>query len=184
MENENEVRLPEKDLHWRIWEETKKTWRIAFPAILFKVTAFGMVVVTQSFVGHIGRVDLAAYALIQTVLLFANGVLVSSSSVLMPFYFKLGHLHLFNFFLVHSFNFIFSYTVGTVILKPELDKTSYVRVENALHLKISTIVEFVLLFYSHFDCKSNWGLEFMFLRCKIEWIWRDEKGIRDVLISL
>lgn len=119
MDNENEVRLPEKDLHWRIWQETKKTWRIAFPAILFKVTAFGMVIVTQSFVGHIGRVDLAAYALIQTILLFANGVLVSSSSVLIPFYFKLGHFHLFNFFFGSFFQFYFSYAVGSIILKPE-----------------------------------------------------------------
>ena len=55
MDNNNEVRPLENDLKGRIWEETKKTCKIAFPTI-FKVTSFGMVVVTQSFVGHIGRV--------------------------------------------------------------------------------------------------------------------------------
>lgn len=63
----------------RIWVESKKLWRISFPSVLFRVTSFGMLVVSQSFIGEISAVDLAAYALMQTILVrFANGVMVSS----------------------------------------------------------------------------------------------------------
>ena len=91
MNNNNEERLPNSEegknaLKWRIWAESKKTLRVAFPAMLFRVFSFGMVVVTQSFVGHIGEIELAAYALTQTILvLFVNGILVSSSFELIPF---------------------------------------------------------------------------------------------------
>ena len=67
------------DLEGSIWTETKMLWRIAFPSMIFRVTTYGLMLVTLSFVGHINQVDLAAYALIQTILvLFVNGILVSS----------------------------------------------------------------------------------------------------------
>lgn len=67
------------DLKRRIWEESKKTWKIAFPTIIARVTTFGTLVVTQSFVGHITEFDLTAYALSQTVLIrLAYGILVCS----------------------------------------------------------------------------------------------------------
>lgn len=97
MDDNNEERFPSSEegknsLKWRIWAESKKTLRIAFPTILFRVSSFGMVVVTQSFVGGIGEIELAAYALIQTILvLFVNGILVSSSFLLISFY-LLHHL--------------------------------------------------------------------------------------------
>lgn len=66
-----------RNLLRKIWVETKKTWRVAFPAMLARVTQFGMFVVTQAFIGHLGEVDLAAYALIQIITVrFANGILV------------------------------------------------------------------------------------------------------------
>jgi MATE family multidrug resistance protein len=37
----------QSDLKQRIWVELKLLWRIAFPSILARVTAFGMIVVTQ-----------------------------------------------------------------------------------------------------------------------------------------
>ncbi|XAR48338.1 hypothetical protein NMG60_11031123 [Bertholletia excelsa] len=65
----------------RIWTETKKIWRIAFPAILGRMTSFGLIIVTQSFIGHISALDLAAYALVQTFTVrFCNGVLLGMSS--------------------------------------------------------------------------------------------------------
>ncbi|XP_002267831.1 protein DETOXIFICATION 24 [Vitis vinifera] len=65
----------------RIWVESKKLWRISFPSVLFRVTSFGMLVVSQSFIGEISAVDLAAYALMQTILVrFANGVMLGLSS--------------------------------------------------------------------------------------------------------
>ncbi|KAA8516292.1 hypothetical protein F0562_016585 [Nyssa sinensis] len=65
----------------RLWEETKKIWRVAFPGVLARVTSFGMLVVTQSFIGHISELNLAAYALVQTLIVrFINGILIGMSS--------------------------------------------------------------------------------------------------------
>lgn len=72
--NEEEVR----DLKQRIFEESTKIWKVAFPGILSRVASFGSIVVTQSFIGHIGELELAGYALVQTLSVrFINGTLVS-----------------------------------------------------------------------------------------------------------
>lgn len=71
----------EGDLKLRIWEESKKIWRVALPGILSRVAAFGTIVVTQSFVGHLSQLDLAGYALVQTLSVrFVNGILLGMSS--------------------------------------------------------------------------------------------------------
>ncbi|XP_073156213.1 protein DETOXIFICATION 25-like [Henckelia pumila] len=71
----------ECDLKGRICQESKKIWRVALPGVISRVSAFGTVVVTQSFVGHISSVDLAGYALVQSLLLrFVNGILIGMSS--------------------------------------------------------------------------------------------------------
>lgn len=65
------------DLKERIWTESKKLWRVAFPAMLTRVSQYGMFVITQGFIGHLGKVELAAYALIQIIAVrFSNGILV------------------------------------------------------------------------------------------------------------
>ncbi|XXG50835.1 hypothetical protein AAC387_Pa02g4753 [Persea americana] len=67
----------EEDLKRRVLAELKILWRIAFPAILTRICSFGLIVVTQSFMGHISEVDLSAFALVQTLLLrFANGIML------------------------------------------------------------------------------------------------------------
>ena len=67
------------NLKGRIWDESKKMWRVAFPAILTRVTSYGMLVVTQSFVGHISQLDLSGYALTLNVIIrFVNGIVVST----------------------------------------------------------------------------------------------------------
>ncbi|KAM7279572.1 hypothetical protein ACFE04_006706 [Oxalis oulophora] len=69
------------DLKKRIWDESKITWRIAFPGVISRVTSFGTIVITQLFLGHIDEVDLAAYALVQTLFYrFINGILIGMSS--------------------------------------------------------------------------------------------------------
>ncbi|XP_076926447.1 protein DETOXIFICATION 24-like [Bidens hawaiensis] len=69
------------DLKRRIWDESKKIWRVALPSIIARVTSFGTLVVTQSFIGHISDIDLAGYALVQTLAIrFINGLLVGMSS--------------------------------------------------------------------------------------------------------
>ncbi|GAB4834952.1 hypothetical protein Ancab_033219 [Ancistrocladus abbreviatus] len=69
------------DLKTRIWTESKKMWAIAFPAMVCRVTTYGAYVVSQACFGHISEVDLAAYALVQTILVrLANGILLGMAS--------------------------------------------------------------------------------------------------------
>ncbi|KAK3014300.1 hypothetical protein RJ639_008871 [Escallonia herrerae] len=69
------------NLKERVWEESKKIWRVALPGVLSRVSSFGTIVVTQSFVGHISDLDLAGYALVQTISVrFVNGILLGMSS--------------------------------------------------------------------------------------------------------
>ncbi|XP_011069992.1 protein DETOXIFICATION 24-like [Sesamum indicum] len=69
------------DLKGRIWEESKKIWRVALPGVIARVASFGTIVVTQSFVGHISSLDLAAYALVQTISeRFVDGIVIGMSS--------------------------------------------------------------------------------------------------------
>ncbi|KAL6525556.1 hypothetical protein OROHE_015863 [Orobanche hederae] len=69
------------DLKGRVCEESKKIWRVALPSVISRVTSFGCVIITQSFVGHISSIDLAGYALVQTLgVRFVNGVLIGMSS--------------------------------------------------------------------------------------------------------
>lgn len=69
--------IEEGDLKRRILVELKILWRIAFPAVLTRICTFGLIIVTQSFMGHISEVDLSAFALAQTILMrFCNGILV------------------------------------------------------------------------------------------------------------
>ncbi|MED6108382.1 Protein DETOXIFICATION 21 [Stylosanthes scabra] len=59
----------------RAWKESKTLWVVAGPAIITRFSTYGITVVTQSFIGHIGSTQLAAYALVFTLLLkFANGM--------------------------------------------------------------------------------------------------------------
>lgn len=76
-------------LKTRIWRETKLIWRIAFPAIITRVTSFGLIVVTQSFLGHVDAIDLAAYALVQSIILrFFDGILVITKLLLSTYIFE------------------------------------------------------------------------------------------------
>lgn len=77
------VESNERDFKHRVWVESKKFWRVAFPAIVARVTSFGMLVITQSFIGHIGATELSSYALVQTFLVrFINGILFGMASAL------------------------------------------------------------------------------------------------------
>ncbi|GFP82104.1 protein transparent testa 12 [Phtheirospermum japonicum] len=69
------------DLKVRVCEESKRIWRVALPGVISRVTLFGSVIITQSFIGHIASVDLAGYALVQTLWVrFVLGVLSGMSS--------------------------------------------------------------------------------------------------------
>ncbi|XP_074574886.1 protein DETOXIFICATION 21-like [Curcuma longa] len=78
-----EEEAEEEGLRQRIWKENKKMWIVAGPAIFTRFSTFGVSFITQAFIGHVGRVELAAYALVFTVLTrFANGVLLGMASAL------------------------------------------------------------------------------------------------------
>ncbi|PKA49159.1 Protein transparent TESTA 12 [Apostasia shenzhenica] len=73
----------EEKLSRRLWEENRKMWKVAAPGIFTRFSMFGVTVISQAFVGHIGSTELAAYALVSTVLLrFANGILLGMASAL------------------------------------------------------------------------------------------------------
>ncbi|KAF5938029.1 hypothetical protein HYC85_025535 [Camellia sinensis] len=84
-EEEERVRNGGQDetLKEKIWRETKKMWVVAAPAIFTRFSTFGINVISQAFVGHIGPTELAGYALVYTVLFrFANGILLGMASAL------------------------------------------------------------------------------------------------------
>ncbi|XP_020534426.1 protein DETOXIFICATION 21 isoform X2 [Jatropha curcas] len=79
------VRGGEEEVEFKenIWRESKKIWVVAGPAIFTRFSTFGIVIISQAFIGHIGSTELAAYALVFTVLLrFANGILLGMASAL------------------------------------------------------------------------------------------------------
>ncbi|RZB47562.1 Protein DETOXIFICATION 21 isoform B [Glycine soja] len=79
-EEEEEEKL---SLVKRVWEESKVMWIVAAPAIFTRFTTFGISVISQAFIGHIGSRELAAYALVFTVIIrFANGILLGMASAL------------------------------------------------------------------------------------------------------
>ncbi|KAL2335145.1 hypothetical protein Fmac_016358 [Flemingia macrophylla] len=73
----------EESLRKRLWKENKTMWVIAGPAIFSRISTFGVTLITQSFVGHIGSTELAAYSIVASVLIrFANGILLGMASAL------------------------------------------------------------------------------------------------------
>ncbi|ESR50524.1 hypothetical protein CICLE_v10031503mg [Citrus x clementina] len=84
----------------------KLTWRIAFPSILSRITSFGQILVTQSFLGHVGEIELASFALVQSIFLrFVNGILLGMSSAtetLCGQAFGAGHYHMMGIYLQRS----------------------------------------------------------------------------------
>ncbi|XP_047331066.1 protein DETOXIFICATION 20-like [Impatiens glandulifera] len=71
----------ELDVKKRVWDETKKIWIVAFPGMLARASNFGMIVITQAVIGHVSALELAAFAMVQSLIVrFVNGVLIGMSS--------------------------------------------------------------------------------------------------------
>ncbi|KAJ9565475.1 hypothetical protein OSB04_001441 [Centaurea solstitialis] len=71
----------EGDLTVRLLDESRKIWRVALPSVISRICAFGTIVVTQSFIGRSSDLDLAGYALVQTLSVrFVMGILLGMSS--------------------------------------------------------------------------------------------------------
>lgn len=75
--------IEREKLRERIWEESKRVWEIATPAILGSVCQFSIDVVTSAFVGHLGEIELAAVSVVQNVLEgFVYGIMLGMGSAL------------------------------------------------------------------------------------------------------
>ncbi|KAM5575532.1 protein DETOXIFICATION 27 [Rosa sericea] len=75
--------LPLKSLPSRVWIETKKLWRIVGPAIVSRLAGYTMTVITQAFAGHLGDNELAAFSIVNNVILgFSFGLLLGMASAL------------------------------------------------------------------------------------------------------
>ncbi|KAL1208406.1 Protein DETOXIFICATION 21 [Cardamine amara subsp. amara] len=75
---EDELGIKEK-----VWIESKKLWVVAAPAIFTRFSTFGVSMISQAFIGHLGPIELAAYSITFTVLLrFSNGILLGMASAL------------------------------------------------------------------------------------------------------
>ncbi|KAG8647985.1 hypothetical protein MANES_09G134800v8, partial [Manihot esculenta] len=107
-----------EELKKRVWEESKKIWRIAFPSMLTKITQFGMLVVTQGFIGHIGEVELAAFALVQIISVrFVQGIVLGMSSAMETLCgqaFGAKQYHMMGIYLQRSW--IINFSTATVLL--------------------------------------------------------------------
>ncbi|KAF5200492.1 Detoxification-like protein [Thalictrum thalictroides] len=80
---EEEEQEKEIKIHRKVLDELKKLWIVAGPAIFTRFSTFGVTIISQAFIGHIGAIELAAFALVQTVLLrFITGILLGMSSAL------------------------------------------------------------------------------------------------------
>ncbi|KAM7516872.1 hypothetical protein LguiA_006455 [Lonicera macranthoides] len=83
-ENEEEEDL---ELKKRVWIETKKLWGVVGPSIFGRVAAYTMNVVTQSFAGHLGDLELASISIANTVVVgFVFGFLVQTNTTTTSYY--------------------------------------------------------------------------------------------------
>ncbi|XP_051150354.1 protein DETOXIFICATION 21-like [Andrographis paniculata] len=81
VENGDEDGEEARSLASKVWSESKKMWIVAGPAILTRVSTFGINVISQAFVGHVGATELAAYSLVVTLITrFANGLTLGAAS--------------------------------------------------------------------------------------------------------
>ncbi|OVA15275.1 Multi antimicrobial extrusion protein [Macleaya cordata] len=72
-----------QNLAKRVWIESKKLWYIAGPAIFSRIASFSMNIITQSFAGHLGNLELASIAIANTVIVgFSFGLMLGMASAL------------------------------------------------------------------------------------------------------
>ncbi|KAJ4979781.1 hypothetical protein NE237_010561 [Protea cynaroides] len=108
----------EDDLKHRIWDELKKLWVIGAPSILARVSSFGIIVVTQAFMGHIGELELASFSLVQTTnMRFVDGILYGLGSVIPTLCgqaFGAGQYHMMGIYLQQSWIILLTVSIFLV----------------------------------------------------------------------
>ncbi|KAJ4979697.1 hypothetical protein NE237_010477 [Protea cynaroides] len=107
------------ELKDRIWEEVKTLSIIAAPTIATRVASFGIYMVTQAYMGRIGEIELASFALVETVILrFVDGILLGMGSSLPTVCgeaFGAGQHHMMGIYLQQSWIIILT---GSIFLIP------------------------------------------------------------------
>lgn len=77
IDGEEESLGSELDIAGRVWEESKKLWHIAGPAMISRVITNVIIIITQAFAGHVSDLDLAAISIVLNVIVgFDMGLLV------------------------------------------------------------------------------------------------------------
>ncbi|KAK3136022.1 hypothetical protein QOZ80_5BG0426840 [Eleusine coracana subsp. coracana] len=132
----------------RVWEENKKLWVVAGPSIFTRFSSFGVTVISQAFVGHIGATELAAYALVSTVLMrFSCGILLGMASALETLCgqsFGAKQYHMLGIYLQRSWIILFA---CAVILLPVYIFTEPLFVALGQDPKISAVAGTISLWY-------------------------------------
>ena len=66
------------DFFYQFGVESKKLWYLAGPAIFTSVCQYSLGAITQTFAGHVGTLDLAAFSIENSVIAgFSLGIMVS-----------------------------------------------------------------------------------------------------------
>ncbi|KAF3788474.1 hypothetical protein EJ110_NYTH08739 [Nymphaea thermarum] len=95
--------------------ESKKLWRSAGPAVFSRLAMYGMNVVTQAFVGHLGDLELAAVSIASTVIVGLNlGLMLGMASGLQTLCgqaFGAERHYMLGIYLQRSFIVMFMYAV-------------------------------------------------------------------------
>ncbi|WOL08745.1 protein DETOXIFICATION 27 [Canna indica] len=77
-----ETEASELGLGRKVWNESKKLWRIVGPAIFLRIATYSMNMVSQAFVGHLGDLELASMSIANTFSGFNFGLLLGMASAL------------------------------------------------------------------------------------------------------
>ncbi|KAH9312405.1 hypothetical protein KI387_027440, partial [Taxus chinensis] len=81
--NQEGLKILSPDLPRRFWIESQALWRIAGAAIFSRLATFGLNVITQAFVGHIGNLELAAFSIVISVIVgFTSGIVIGMGTAL------------------------------------------------------------------------------------------------------
>lgn len=89
----------ELGLSRRVWDESKKLWRIVGPAIFSRVVTYSMNVITQAFAGHLGDLELASISIANTVVVGFNFGLMVLNFLFLFSYFYSSYMY----FSIHLF---------------------------------------------------------------------------------
>ncbi|KAL0325631.1 UNVERIFIED_CONTAM: protein DETOXIFICATION 27 [Sesamum radiatum] len=74
--------LQENSLPAKVWDETKQLWHIVGPTVISRISNATMNIITQSYAGHLGDLELASVSIANNVIVGFNwGLLCSGDSV-------------------------------------------------------------------------------------------------------